>query len=128
MGLVPGGTAVPEALPLFVPVTDVSSGFQVMSPPIPGAWENHLIDRAAGKNELYQASLPFIDWLLSYEKANVNRFGLRLPPRLTHASYRKVPKAKAWIEPPLALKWFHNFRNSPELLVRPRKLARKNNV
>ena len=95
--------------------------------PIPGAWENDRIDRAAGKNELYQASLPFIDWLLSYEKTIVNRFGSGYRQN-NYASYRKVPKAKAWIEPPLALKWFYNFRNSPELLVRPRKLARKNNV
>ena len=95
--------------------------------PIPGAWENDRIDRAAGKNELYQASLPFIDWLLSYEKTIVNRFGSGYRQN-NYASYRKVPKAKAWIEPPLALKWFYNFRNSPELLVRPRKLAHKNNV
>jgi len=91
--------------------------------PIPGAWQDELIDKSATRDELYHASLPFIDWLLSYEKTVIDRFGPDYR-EANHASYQKVPKAKAWIKPSLALKWFQLFRNSPELLVRPRKLAR----
>ena len=75
-----------------------------------------------GWGELYHASLPFLDWLLSYEKAVNARFGSAYRV-LNYRDYRKVPKAKAWVEPTTALRWFHCFRESPEKLVRPRKLA-----
>ena len=91
-------------------------------PPIPGAWQDELIDKSASRADLYQASLPFIDWLLSYEKKVIDRFGLCYR-NANHASYEKVPKAKAWIEPALALKWFRCFRENPDQLVRPKKLT-----
>jgi hypothetical protein len=97
------------------------------STPIPGAWQDEHIDTSATKDELYQASFPFLDWLISYEKTILDRFGPAYR-QANYASYQKVPKAKAWIKPSLALTWFHVFRNSPELLIRPRKLARNHHV
>lgn len=92
--------------------------------PIPGAWRNELIDKRATKNELYQASLPFLDWLISYEKTVIKHFGSAYRT-LNYRDYKKVPKAKAWVEPAIALRWFQCFRESPEKLVRPRKLRQE---
>lgn len=90
--------------------------------PIPGAWRNDLIAKGVTKQELYQASLPFLDWLISYEKTVTERFGSAYR-MLNYRDYKKVPKSKAWIEPATALRWFQCFRGNPEQLVRPRKLA-----
>lgn len=90
--------------------------------PVPGAWRNELIAKAVAKHELYEASLPFLDWLISYEKAVTARLGhsYRL---LNYRDYKKVPKNKAWIAPTVALRWFECFRETPEKLVRPKKLT-----
>lgn len=92
--------------------------------PVPGAWQNELINSSATTSELYLASLPFLDWLIDYEKAIVERFGPNYR-KAHHASYRKVPKARAWINPSLALNWFQSFRDTPDQLVRPKKLIQK---
>ncbi|MGB2403447.1 MAG: hypothetical protein ACPIA7_08565 [Akkermansiaceae bacterium] len=90
--------------------------------PVPGAWRNDLISKATTKHELYEASLPFLDWLISYEKAVTTRYGsaYRL---MNYRDYKKVPKTKAWVTPEAALQWFQCFRESPEQLVRPKKIT-----
>lgn len=90
--------------------------------PIPGSWQKELIHRSASKAELYQASLPFLDWLISYEYAVLGRFG-RGYRQKNYWKYSKIPKARAWVNPETALSWFRCFRERPEELVRPRKLA-----
>ena len=92
--------------------------------PIPGLWRNDLIDTTATKNELYHASLPFLDWLISYENTVTECFGTAYR-ELNYRGYKKVPKSKAWVDPTTALQWFQCFRKTPEKLVRPRKLAPK---
>lgn len=95
--------------------------------PVPGAWKNELIANDATKEELYLASLPFLDWLISYEQ-NV-RANLSTQHReANYAKYRKVPKARAWIEPHAALAWFQCFRNTPEQLLRPKSFAKKHHA
>lgn len=90
--------------------------------PIPGDWQEDLIYKSASRQELYQASLPLLDWLLHYEKSVLTRFGNNYR-MMNYKHYQKVPNAKAWIEPSLALHWFQLFREHPEQLVRPRKLT-----
>ncbi len=43
--------------------------------PIPGSWQTHLIQQKTTKQELYVASLPFLDWLITYERAVLEAFG-----------------------------------------------------
>ena len=87
-------------------------------PPTPGAWKNtHL--KPATKTQLYTAVLPFLDWLIAYEQAVLERFGISYRAE-NFRKYRKVPKAKQWIDPAAALQWFTCLRNSPELLRRPK--------
>ncbi len=90
--------------------------------PIPGAWRNELVAKAVAKHDLYRASLPFLDWLISYEAAVMARFGIgyRL---LNYRDYKKVPKNKTWLRPSTSLEWFKCFRDRPEQLVRPKKLT-----
>ncbi|MEM9081669.1 MAG: hypothetical protein AAGC74_13370 [Verrucomicrobiota bacterium] len=90
--------------------------------PIPGSWQRAFIKATASKEELYQASLPFLDWLISYEFAVLSTFG-RSYRKSTHWKYKKVPKAKPWLEPSLALEWFQTYRSNPKQLLRPRNLA-----
>ncbi|MDP0491843.1 MAG: hypothetical protein Q7Q71_12410 [Verrucomicrobiota bacterium JB023] len=92
--------------------------------PIPGAWQKHLVDRKATRADLYQASLPFLEWLLSYEYAVLARFG-RAYRKNTYWKYRKIPKTKAWLDPDLGLRWFQCYLTSPKQLVRPKNLARE---
>lgn len=94
------------------------------STPVPGAWEDQFIDKEATKEELYHASLPFLDWLLSYESTIPNQFG-RAYREENHRKYSKVPKAKAWVEPDAALRWFQDFRHAPKKLLRPKKYSHK---
>jgi len=90
--------------------------------PIPGEWQAEYIDKNTPKSELYQASLPFIDWLISYEKAVLARFGTAYRED-NYRKYRKVPKSKAWVEPTVALRWFQCFYETPEQLVRPKNFS-----
>lgn len=89
--------------------------------PIPGSWQKELIDSSATKTDLYLASHPFLDWLISYEYAVLAQFG-RAYRQHTYWKYSKVPKAKAWIDPARALQWFQCYREKPEELIRPKKL------
>jgi len=81
--------------------------------PIPGA--------------LYQASLPFLDWLIAYEHGVLDCFGKDYREK-NYRKYAKVPKAKEWLKPAAALSWFQCFRESPELLVRPKKFSDGNDA
>ncbi len=90
--------------------------------PIPGAWQRELIDRSATKADLYQASLPFLDWLISHEYAVLNHLS-RTHRQSNYWKYNKVPKAKAWLEPTEALRWFQCYREHPERLIRPRNIS-----
>lgn len=90
--------------------------------PTPGLWQPEFVKRRARKEEVREASLPFLDWLISYEKTIVNRFG----PEYRKESYRryqKVPKATAWVHPGAALRWFTCFRDTPGILVRPHRMV-----
>ena len=95
--------------------------------PIPGSWQKEFIDRSATKDDLYQASLPFLDWLISYEYAVLARFG-RAHRQQAYWKYDKVPKAKVWLEPSSALRWFQCYREHPEQLVRPKKLTNQDHA
>ena len=91
--------------------------------PVPGAWQKDYLKPSIGM-DLYQAALPFIDWLIAYEHAALARFGAEY--RSDHyRSYRRVPKAKQWIEPAAALQWFKCLRDSPAKLQRPKLYAQK---
>jgi hypothetical protein len=91
--------------------------------PVPGAWQVELIDKSVTRAELYQASLPFLDWLIFYENAVLTRLGSTYRAE-NYKQYKKVPKAKSWLSPSDALRWFKCFRETPELLVRPKNLSR----
>lgn len=91
------------------------------STPIPGSWDKTLMELSATKNEIYQASLPFLDWLISYEYAVLAEFGRAYRQR-NYWEYRKKTKSKAWVEPATALRWFQCYREHPEQLMRPKKL------
>jgi hypothetical protein len=86
--------------------------------PVPGAWQVGLLKPASGR-ELYEASVPFLDWLLAYEDAVLARFGSAYRDE-NYLSYRKVPKAKQWVEPAAALQWFRGLRDSPGEVKRPK--------
>ena len=88
--------------------------------PIPGNWQDHLIDKSATFDELYLASRPFLDWLISYEEAVLNRFGSGYRMQ-NYKDYQRVPMAKAWFEPVDALPWFRCFRERPDKLERSKK-------
>ena len=85
---------------------------------MPGAWQVGLLKPASGR-ELYEASVPFLDWLLAYEDAVLARFGSAYRDE-NYLSYRKVPKAKQWVEPAAALQWFRGLRDSPGEVKRPK--------
>lgn len=92
--------------------------------PIPGAWQEEFIDRKATRDQLYEASLPFLDWVLSYEDEVFEKFGPRY--REGHIRmYDRIPKNRVWLPPSLALKWFRTFREDPGKLVRPRQMIAK---
>ncbi|MGB0144173.1 MAG: hypothetical protein ACPGJR_08170 [Akkermansiaceae bacterium] len=91
--------------------------------PVPGDWQERLIEKKATRVELYEASKPFLNWFLSYEDEIFEHFG----PRYRESHYRmydRIPKNRVWLPPSLAMKWFRAFRYSPETLVRPRQLLR----
>ncbi|MCH2025187.1 MAG: hypothetical protein MK172_05545 [Verrucomicrobiales bacterium] len=96
-------------------------------PPIPSAWQGELIHRATSTEELYLASIPFLDWLISYERAVLNHFGSAYRMQ-NYKDYKKLPMAKAWIKPPVALRWFRCFRENPEKLIRARKLSQNTHL
>lgn len=95
--------------------------------PVPGSWRLDLIDRSASREQVYQASLPFLDWLISYEVEVLSRFGADYRME-NYRRYKKVPKARLWIEPAGALEWFRGFRDAPEHLVRPKKYSCKDHA
>lgn len=90
--------------------------------PIPGSWQKKHIKSSAPKIEIYQASLPFLDWLISYEYAVLAKYG-RAYRQKNYWDYDKKSRTKAWVEPATALRWFQCYRKSPEQLVRPKKLS-----
>ena len=89
--------------------------------PIPGQWQKELFESGTDR-ELYHAALPFLDWLIAYEHAVLARFGLAYRAE-NFRQYRKVPKAKQWVEPSAALQWFQCLRDSPGELLRPKQYA-----
>lgn len=92
--------------------------------PVPGSWRTELIDTTATKGDLYATSLPFINWLISYEREVRASLGGSYRQQ-TYGQYRKVPKARAWIEPEAALCWFEQYRHAPGELVRPKILSQQ---
>lgn len=90
--------------------------------PVPGAWRKDLISRPLDRNELYELSAPFLDWMLCYEKEIRARFG-EAYRAANYRQYDKVPKARVWIKPENAIQWFRCFRYEPDQLVRPHKLV-----
>ncbi len=91
--------------------------------PTPGAWQQKYIGQRTKKSDLYLASLPFLDWLISHEQEVVSHFGSSYR-QSNHWKYDKLPKAKAWIEPEAALQWFQCFRDTPDQLTRPKHFAK----
>lgn len=91
--------------------------------PTPGAWQKGCLESAT-KIELYNAALPFLDWLIAYEHAVLTGFG-RSYRRENFRKYRKVPKAKQWVEPSAALQWFKCLRDSPGELQRPKYYSQR---
>ncbi|MEO1857068.1 MAG: hypothetical protein ABGY95_06855 [Rubritalea sp.] len=92
--------------------------------PIPGVWQNVLINKQVTREELYLASLPFLDWLIFYERVVLDCFGSSYR-EANYGFYKKVPKAKAWLEPAKALEWFECFRGTPDQLVRPKQFSKE---
>ncbi|MDA7879699.1 hypothetical protein N9A60_01605, partial [Akkermansiaceae bacterium] len=90
--------------------------------PIPGVWQPEFIKRRVKKEELYMASLPFLDWLIDYEQAILDRFGNEYREQ-NYYRYDQVPKATSWLRPEAALRWFTSFRETPNELLRPKKLS-----
>lgn len=86
--------------------------------PVPGDWKEEFIGRRAHRKELYLASLPFLDWLISYEQEIVKRYGNNYR-NINFKNYAKLPKAKVWLKPSDALTWFQCFRDAPSELTRP---------
>ncbi|MEN8772378.1 MAG: hypothetical protein ABF379_15045 [Akkermansiaceae bacterium] len=90
--------------------------------PTPGLWEPDFIKPSIRKEELHAASLPFLDWLISYEKTILEQFGVEYREE-NYGRYDKVPKATSWVRPEVALRWFSCFRNTPDQLVRPKNFS-----
>ena len=90
------------------------------STPIPGHWQKEQIQKKPDRSAIYKASLPFFDWLISYEEFVEETFG-KSYRQSNYESYRKVPKARAWMAPEQSLAWFKEYRERPESLVRPKK-------
>ena len=90
--------------------------------PIPGEWQRELIEKGTKSSELYEASLPFLDWVIAHEREVFARFGCEYR-EANYWKYGKVPKAKAWLEPEAALQWMECFRQTPELLTRPKNFS-----
>lgn len=91
--------------------------------PIPGAWQQEFIAKDTERSDLYLASLPFLDWLITYEYKVLEHFGTSYREE-NYWKYRKVPKAKAWLKPEVALRWFKRFRENPEFLERPKSFSK----
>lgn len=87
--------------------------------PVPGVWQPELIGKATNRSQLYLRSHPFLDWLLTYEHAVLDHFGSNYRKE-NYWKYKKVPKAKAWLQPEAALQWLQCFRKTPKLLTRPK--------
>ncbi|MDA7509221.1 hypothetical protein N8593_01600 [bacterium] len=90
--------------------------------PILGVWQPEFIKRRVKKEELYMASLPFLDWLIDYEGAILDRFGNEYREE-NYYRYDQVPKATSWLRPEAALRWLTSFRETPNKLFRPKKLS-----
>lgn len=86
--------------------------------PVPGAWQKGCL-KSGTRAELYAALGPFLDWLITYEEAVLSRFGAEYRGE-NYRKYRKVPKAKQWVEPSAALEWFRELRDAPGELRRPK--------
>lgn len=91
--------------------------------PVPGVWIKRLL-KSPGREELYTAALPFLDWLIAYEEAVLDRFG-RAYREENFRKYRNVAKAKQWIEPSAGLRWFKDLREDPGKLQRPKYYSAK---
>jgi hypothetical protein len=89
--------------------------------PVPGAWQVDSINRAASRAELYDASRPFLNWLIAYESEIFGKFGSCYRDG-HYRKYGKVPKNRVWLPPARARQWFQMFLMAPEALVRPRQL------
>lgn len=89
--------------------------------PIPGDVQKEFLSPVKGQ-QLYRAALPFIEWLVSYEKSVRLRFG-EVHRLESFRRYRKVPKAKQWVEPQAALEWFKSLCDSPQQVRRPHQLV-----
>ena len=90
--------------------------------PTPGLWQPEFIKKRVKKEELYAYSLPFLDWLIDYEKDIANRLGNEYRKE-NYYRYDQVPKATSWLPPEAALRWFTLFRQTPNEIVRPKKLS-----
>lgn len=91
--------------------------------PTPGALQNHHL-ASATQRDLYPAALPFLDWVIAHEEAVLSRFGESYRQE-NFRQYRKVPKARQWIEPSAALQWFKCLRDSPANLERPKQYLQR---
>jgi hypothetical protein len=91
--------------------------------PTPGLWQPEFVRAGTSQEELHAASLPFLDWLISNERTIVDRFGLEYREE-NFRRYRRVPKAKQWMSPEFALRWFTCFRETPDQLVRPKNFPK----
>lgn len=90
--------------------------------PIPGTWKKEFVKRNASRAELHKAARPFLEWLLSYERFVQQECGEQYRSE-NFKSYKKVPKAKLWLPPKVALEWMECLYQSPTQIRRPRQLT-----
>ena len=93
--------------------------YEDSEPPLPGHYDKKLIKRNA-VHQIEMASRRFLEWWLEYESwiAATTNPAYR---RMCYRSYRKLPKAKSWLQPNDALSWLQDYMDSPTTLKRAKR-------
>lgn len=88
-------------------------------PPIPGEYPG---DRYSSKPDgiLQNLMRPFLDWWISHEREVLRLAGASYRESC-HRVFKKLPRSRAWLRPPLATRWVIALRDHPEDLPRAKR-------
>ena len=90
--------------------------YEDSKPPLPGSYNKNLIKNKS-IHQIEMASRRFLEWWLEYE----SWISTQTHPSYRnqcYRSYRKLPKAKLWLQPNDALSWLQHYMDSPSTLKR----------
>jgi len=88
------------------------------TPPIPGAWDRHLLDRKPSA-ELLDALRSLVTWWLEHDRRVADQLGPGWRQR-GFERYRSLPKARAWLAPEPARRWLESLLRDPASTPRAR--------